>query len=88
MSRDEVLTILSKNNRDYGQVVMYTDLFLSYQAATKNIQENGDIVVHPRTGAPIDNPYSRVRNQAITMMSKMKINASPLWLAVEAQEKS
>lgn len=42
----------------------------SYHQAAKNIQENGVIVLHPRTGAPIDNPYFKVQSSQIAIISK------------------
>ena len=47
-----------------ADVTMYADAFLEYQAAQANIAEHGSIVFHPRTGAPIENPYLVVRDRA------------------------
>lgn len=43
---------------------LYADAFCEYRAAVRNIAEHGSIVLHPRTGAPVDNPYLKVRDKA------------------------
>ncbi len=45
-------------------VALYADAFGEYRAAMANIREHGAVVFHPRTGAPIDNPFLRVRDAA------------------------
>jgi hypothetical protein len=51
---------------------IYADAIIDYLAASENIRENGSVVLHPRTGAPIDNPYLRVRVSAIAQMAAAK----------------
>jgi hypothetical protein len=60
---------------------MYADAFGEYQTA-QNINENGTVVMHPRTGSPIDNPYLRIRDGASktlreTLFAGLKTDA--LW---------
>lgn len=68
---------------------MYADYMVSYSKATHNIREHGDIVQHPRTAAPITNPYLQVRDSAVKMMRTLrlqtgKLTASPLYAVVVA----
>ena len=51
---------------------IYADAIIDYLAASENIRENGSVVLHPRTCAPIDNPYLRVRVSAIAQMAAAK----------------
>ena len=51
---------------------IYADAIIDYLAASENIRDNGSVVLHPRTGAPIDNPYLRVRVSAISQMAAAK----------------
>lgn len=73
MMRDEVLGILRRDNPAAGSdlVVMYADCFLDYREAAENIAKNGNIVAHPRTGAPIENPYIKVKSAAMGQLLKL-----------------
>jgi hypothetical protein len=51
---------------------IYADAIIDYLAASENIRDNWSVVLHPRTGAPIDNPYLRVRVSAIAQMAAAK----------------
>lgn len=82
LSKADILAILEAENprarRD--QLVVYVDAFLEYRAAQANIDANGTIVFHPRTGSPIDNPYLKVRNQAAAAMARVRLkNTDPIW---------
>lgn len=43
-----------------------------YLEATSNITTNGSIVLHPRTGAPIENPYLKIQSQQSSIICKFK----------------
>lgn len=45
--------------------------YLEYQAASENIAKNGAIVAHPRTGAPLVNPYVAIRDGALKKLAAM-----------------
>ena len=62
-----------------GQVRMYVDSFIDYRTAQENIDANGTIVFHPRTGAPIANPYLPIRAAAMAAMLKLGLRADALW---------
>lgn len=50
----------------------YADLFCEYRAASANILEHGAIVLHPRTGNPVTNPYLVVRDRALARLARMR----------------
>lgn len=69
----DALTLLRADNpaAPEGDLVMYATALLEWRAASANIASHGTIVAHPRTGAPIDNPYLRVRAAAMATMQKL-----------------
>lgn len=82
MTRDEIVAILRAANPPHvrlGEIHLYADAFLEYEAAQANIAEFGTIVFHPRTGAPIENPYCKIRDRAGAVLAKLKLRADPLW---------
>lgn len=81
MSTEEIVAILAKENprADPGKIRMYADCFVTYQEATRNIEANGAIVIHPRTGAPIENPYLKVRTSAQLVLRKLVLKSGKLW---------
>lgn len=49
--------------------------------AAKNIAAHGNLVAHPRTGAPIDNPYIKIKARAIAILNKIGrgLKTDALW---------
>lgn len=83
MSKADILEALQKQNPKArpSDLVIYADALTEYRKAQENIDDHGSIVFHPRTGAPIDNPYVRVRDRASALIRRMKtIKAEGLWL--------
>jgi phage terminase small subunit len=81
MTRTEVMAHLREINpgRQTDKLVMYVDAYMDYQEAADNIRENGAVVAHPKTGAPFDNPYLKVRQQMLVTLQKMNLNTEGLW---------
>jgi phage terminase small subunit len=80
MTRDEVISELVDRKVKRDRAVQYADAFLEYREASENIERNGVIVAHPRTGAPMPNPYVRVRDAALKKLSGMRdVPAAFLW---------
>ena len=80
MTKDEVIEILLSQNAKRDLCVQYTDAFMEYQEATKNIEDNGLIVQHPRTMNPMDNPYMSVRDRALKKLQGLKkVKTDGLW---------
>lgn len=50
---------------------LYADAFTEYREAMRNIRANGAVVVNPRTNAPLDNPYLKIRDRAAARLQKM-----------------
>lgn len=88
----EVLAALRELNpqRSRAVVAMYVDAFADYRAAQRNIRLNGTMVAHPRTGAPIENPYLKIRETArralLDLRQKGALKVDPLWLDDEDDE--
>ena len=57
-----------------GDLRMYADMFHAYAEAQTNIQECGNVVIHPRTGAPVENPYLKIRDKAGSTLRKINLD--------------
>lgn len=70
MGKIAIIEQLKRDNpsANHGEVAIYVDAFFRYQEARNNIDEHGSIVAHPRTGAPIDNPYLKILDAAAKQM--------------------
>lgn len=81
ITKDDVLTLLRAENAKTPEhdMVIYADYFMSYRAAVANIAEHGDIVLHPRTGQPFENPYCAVRDKAALALRKIAVEVGCLW---------
>ncbi len=81
ITRAEAIEMLMKLNPNRRHVVeMYVSNFLTFIEAEENIMENGNIVAHPRTGAPMENPYLKVRSIAQKNMGDLKLRIpEELW---------
>jgi len=79
----EAVDQLRRSNRSasMAHLVAYATAWIEYEDADVNIRENGTIVYHPKTGAPINNPYMGIRDGAERRMTKIRgINADVLWV--------
>lgn len=80
MTRSQIVAGLMKLGYKRDISTMYADSFLEYREASRNIQKNGAIVAHPRTGNPIENPYLKIRDKARDALQKMRVTkAEFLW---------
>ena len=81
INRDKIIALLkSENPRGRpDDIAIYTDAFLAYREASANITKHGSIVIHPRTGAPIENPYLKVQLQATNAIRNIKLKTGDLW---------
>lgn len=52
-------------------IAIYSDALRIYIEASNNIREQGAIVAHPRTGAPIENPYLKIQTAKGEVLAKM-----------------
>lgn len=84
IDRSWVAEVLEADNpRARGEALaLYAAAFCTYWESEANIRANGLICAHPRTGAPLENPYLKVRDQAmksIAAMSKARLQTDRLW---------
>ena len=83
MTRDEVMSILRRDNPagKQDEISMYADFYMDYMEASANIKEHGNIVFHPRTGAPIDNPYVKIKTNAMKQLRTITrlCNVGAIW---------
>jgi phage terminase small subunit len=78
--RDTVLKILQGHGNDAALSQLYADAYIEYAEAMENIRRNGAVCASPRTGAPIENPYLRVRDKALAQLLKLRrVKAGGLW---------
>jgi phage terminase small subunit len=84
-TKEQVLEALRDENprAPAGHLQMYADAYLEYAKAQANIDEHGPVVFHPRTGAPIDNPYLKIRNGAAAALQKLPLKSDRLWQGVK-----
>ena len=90
ITQKTALGILEEDNPNMRQsaLIIYVDAFLDYAEAESNISKNGAIVAHPRTGTPIDNPYLRVRCQAVKVIQGKAfafLKSERLWQSIRTQ---
>jgi len=64
---------LRKDNPRASEVALkiYADALRTYNEAAANVLANGAICSHPRTGAPLENPYLKVQAQQAAILGKM-----------------
>lgn len=83
MTRAEMIALLrtSSPKARLDDVTIYVDALIEYRIAQENIKSVGSIVAHPRTAAPIPNPYLAVKaaNLKILATSGKRLNVAELW---------
>ena len=74
MDRNRVRQLIEEENpgSKIDDVELYCHQFLTYIEAAQNVLTNGTIVAHPRTAAPMENPYVKVRAAALGAMKRIK----------------
>lgn len=64
--------LLAENDGAPLQLVsQYADQWSTYREAQSNIDEHGALVFHPRTGAPVQNPYLGIRDAALRHLVRL-----------------
>ena len=74
LDRHRIRSLIEQDNPGarINDVETYCHQFMTYLEAAQNILELGTIVAHPRTAAPMENPYLRVRAASLNAMTKLK----------------
>lgn len=75
MELDAVIDALRRSNRraDEATIRAYATALRDYLVAEANVAEHGTIVFHPRTGAPIENPYLAIRERCQAAMARARL---------------
>lgn len=81
MTKNEVIDLLRPLNpkASDAQIAIYAAAFVEHAVAQTNIDANGTIVFHPRTGSPIENPYTSVRDSRAKLMLGLALRTGDLW---------
>ena len=80
LTRDQVIEVLEGRGVRRDRAVQYADQYVAYHAATSNILEYGTIIKNPRTGQAVQNPYNKVRADALKALRAMQdIPTEGLW---------
>jgi phage terminase small subunit len=80
VTKAEIIEGLVSRGEPRPRATLYADAYLEYQESTRNIEEHGIIVQHPRTANPIENPYLTIRDRAAKKLAEMRrVKADWLW---------
>ena len=74
MTTDEAIAALKKDNpgTPIGDLHMYAEAFAIHRSASANVRDNGPLCAHPRTGAPMENPYLAIAASQMKVMQSLK----------------
>jgi hypothetical protein len=76
----DVVQLLIEHGVRIDLANQYGDAFLEYMKSTRNVDEFGVIIKHPRTGNPIENSYLAIRDRALKKLQAMRnVKADYLW---------
>jgi hypothetical protein len=69
-----LLAVLRKDNPDVSgpTLQVYADALRVYHEASDNIRRLGSVVSHPRTAAPMENPYLKVQTQQGKVLARLQ----------------
>lgn len=59
-------------NAPASRIQLAADALAVYAEASANVRANGAIVTHPRTGAPMENPYLRIMQKTGDALQKTR----------------
>ena len=80
LNKPEIIQLLIDEGVRIDLAHQYADVFMEYMESTHNIDEHGIIIIHPRTGNPIDNPYLVIRDRALKKLQSMdSVQCDQLW---------
>lgn len=85
----DILAALREENPQKRAIDLrvYADALATYREASRAIAASGAIVMHPRNGTPIENPYVKVRAGAAATLAKMKhVRSERTLAAIELAE--
>jgi len=74
MGKIDILAELQKDNLHASAIALkvFADALGVYEEASRNVAQHGAIVMHPRTGAPMENPYLKIQTAKGAVIAKMR----------------
>jgi len=86
MGEVDLELILSEDNPRTRAVDIrvFADALRTYSEAASNVLRNGAIVSHPRTGAPIENPYLKVQQSTGRTLTQLRLKSDRALAAMSA----
>ena len=72
LSKEDIVGRLVAAGNKRSRSVLYADVYIEYAVSSENIERNGLIVNHPRTGNPIENPYLAIRDRALRKLNDLR----------------
>lgn len=88
MTHSQIVALLTADNprAKLGDLHQYASSFIQWKEAETNIRANGAICAHPRTGAPMTNPYLAVQTGALKNLQLFqRLKTDSLW-AIEQDQ--
>ena len=83
MTRQQAVQTLLAGGTRIDIACMYAEAYMEYHEAAANIRQHGVLVQHPKSGAPIQNPYLGIRDRASAKMRSLKVeHVVDLWPTV------
>lgn len=64
---------------------LYADALRVYLEAADNVRRLGNVVSHPRTGSPMDNPCLKIMERQGAILAKMRVRADRVLRLAEQQ---
>lgn len=83
----DVLAELRKDNKRVPETVLriYADALRIYAQAAANVAEYGAVCAHPKTGAPVENPYLKIQAAQGAVLAKFpRMNVARVWRLLDA----
>lgn len=71
----EIAESLAAENPEFVKrvdLLVFAGALKMYVEASANVDKNGAICAHPRTGQPIENPFLAVQERAARVMARMR----------------
>ncbi len=74
MGEINIIAELRRDNQSTRVIdlTVFANALKTYKEASDNISGHGAIVLHPRTGAPVENPYLKIQAASGAVLTKMK----------------
>lgn len=81
MTREWVIATLRRANPNarLQDLSLYASHFCDFAQADANVLRNGGITLHPRSGAPIKNPYLDQKEKATKALTGFRLHTEELW---------